>query len=316
MSDLKVSRRSLLKGLGAGALSYGFLNIGTAPARAQISPTGRDIAAYYRFSIGDFNMTVVSDNAGQLPAAFVGANQPEADMQAYFANLNLLNPDTGTIPNTFLILVLQTNDMNVVFDTGNGAGVGKLVPTLEALGIPADSVNAVVMSHWHPDHISGLSTDDVPTFPNATVYFPQAEYDFLQAAPDDVVGGAKAKLAPVEAAGMLSLYAAGTGVIPGVTAISTPGHTPGHTSFVIESNGSRMIHFVDSVISAYATPNNPEWFFGFDADPEQAVASRQMILEMAASEGIPVMGYHFPFPGTGHIIPDGDGSYRFIPVAF
>lgn len=139
MNKPQVSRRDLLKGLGAGMLGAGLLTLNSSPAKAQISPTSEDVAAYYRFMLGDATMTVVSDNAGPLPAAFLGANQDAADMQEFFANLNLLNEDGETVTNTFLVLVMQVGDITAIFDTGNGVGVGKLIPTLDALGIGADA---------------------------------------------------------------------------------------------------------------------------------------------------------------------------------
>ncbi|MEL6404794.1 MAG: MBL fold metallo-hydrolase [Chloroflexota bacterium] len=315
MNKPQVSRRDLLKGLGAGMLGAGLLTLNSSPAKAQISPTSEDVAAYYRFMLGDATMTVVSDNAGPLPAAFLGANQEAADMQEFFANLNLLNEDGETVTNTFLVLVMQVGDITAIFDTGNGVGVGKLIPTLDALGIGADGVTAIIGSHWHPDHTNGYSQDGTVNFPNATYYFPQEEYDALQANADSFGAGPLSKIAPVEEAGQLSLYNSGDEVIPRVQSIATPGHTPGHNAFLIQTAGARMIHFVDAVVNIHSTVSNPEWTFGFDADPDMAIESRTMLLNIAATEGIPVFGYHFSFPGTGHIIADGD-SYRFIPVAF
>ncbi|NJL95510.1 MAG: MBL fold metallo-hydrolase [Anaerolineae bacterium] len=132
----------------------------------------------------------------------------------------------GTVTASVLSLVLVDGDRVAVFDTGNGVGAGKLVPTLEALGIGAAGVTQVVMSHWHPDHINGLSTDGVLTFPNAQVFFPQPEYDFLQNAPADVVGGAVAKLQPALDAEQVAFYNAEDEVVSGVQAIATHGHTP------------------------------------------------------------------------------------------
>lgn len=315
MKKSQLSRRNLLKGLGAGMLGMGFVGFNNGVAKAQISPTDQEIAAYYRFMLGDASMTVISDNASPLPAAFLGANQEAAAMQDFFANLNLLNEDGETITNTFLVLVMQAGDTTAIFDTGNGVGVGKLIPTLEAIGIGADSVTDIIGSHWHPDHTNGYSQDGTINFPNATYHFPQEEYDALQANADSFGAGPLGKIAPVEEAGQFALYTSGDEVIAGIQSIASPGHTPGHNSFMITSGDASMIHFVDAVVNIHATVPNPEWTFGFDADADMAIESRTMLLDMAATEGIPVFGYHFSFPGTGHIVPDGD-TYRFIPVAF
>jgi glyoxylase-like metal-dependent hydrolase (beta-lactamase superfamily II) len=189
------------------------------------------------------------------------------------------------------------------------------VGTLDALGIGTDAIDTVIISHWHGDHINGLSNEGMLTYPNAMVYFPQAESDFMESAPDDVVGGARAKLQPALDAEQVTFYNDGDEIVSGIQAIATPGHTPGHSSFLIESGGNQLIHFVDSVISAYVSFPHPDWHFGFDADPEQAVETRRTILERANSEQMQVMGYHFPFPGLGYAINDGD-AWRFVPAAF
>jgi len=316
MSSTKISRRDLLKGLGVSTLSLGLLNVGIFPSNAQLTSTESEVAAYFRFKLGDFNMTVISDFSAPLAASILGANQSEETIGTFFESLNLLEPETGTVIHSFLILVLQYEDQTVVFDTGNGANSGgRLVSTLNALGNSAEAVNTVVMSHWHPDHINGLSHAGELVFPNAEVFFPQPDFGFLSNAPEDVIGEAMVKLQPALDAEAVSFYNGGDELIPGVTAIASPGHSPGHMAYMIESDGNSLIHMVDAAINAFANVANPTWFAAFDADPGMAVESRQMLMNMAVSEGIPVMGYHFPFPGIGYILPDVDG-FRFIPASY
>jgi glyoxylase-like metal-dependent hydrolase (beta-lactamase superfamily II) len=312
---MHISRRNALKGLGAAALGLSIANLQSParPGRAQ-SPTGQEVAAFYRFNIGEAQMTVMMDASIAFPPSFFGGNQPEDQMTEFFQSRNLLG-ENG-VPVTVMILMMELGDTVALFDTGNGPQAGaKLLPTLTALGIAPEDVTDINMSHWHPDHINGLSTDGTLTFPNAAVHFPQPEFDFLQNGPQDVVADANAKLQPALDADLVSFYADGDEILPGVTPIHTPGHTPGHMAWRIENGGGSLIHFIDAVVNPYSAVSHPEWSFSFDADPAQATESRRMLLEMAASEGTRVMGYHFPFPGIGNIITDGD-TQRFIPAAF
>lgn len=312
-SHNKISRRDLLKGLGIaalGATAFGFTSNRT---RAQIAPTAQEIAAYYRFSLGEAEMIVISDAAFSFPPNFFG---PEEEVIALLNELQIPLNAAGELAASVLNLVMIAGDTVAIFDTGNGVEAGgKLVPTLEALGIGTDGVTDVMMSHWHPDHINGLSTDGALVYPNAAVHFPQGDFDFLQNGPQDVVGGAVARLQPALDADIVNIYNHGDEVISGITSVGTPGHTPGHSAWLIESAGSQLIHFVDAVVTSYTAVARPEWPFSFDADVDMAVESRRMILEMAATDAIPVFGYHFTFPGTGYVRPDGDG-FGFTPFAF
>lgn len=312
---MSISRRDLLKGMGLGALSIGLLQASNRISYAQ-SPTGQAVAGYFRFALGDYEMIVASDNAFALPFTAFGANAAEEDVRAQLESLHVPISNEGTANAAVSILILTDGDRVTLFDTGTGVGAGKLVATLDALGIGASGVTQIVMSHWHPDHIDGLSTDGVLTFPNAQVFFAQPEYDFMQSAPD-VTAGAIAKLQPAIDAGIVTFYNAGDEVVSGVEAIATPGHTPGHMAFSITSGGSQLINVADSVASPYTAMPNPDWAFGFDADVPTAVESRKAILGRIDSERALMFGYHFTFPGLGYAVRQGESeSYQFVPAAF
>lgn len=306
-----LSRRDLLKGLGIAALGGAAFNLGTSRSRAQIGPTGEEIAAYYRFRLGAAEMIAVLDAAFTFPPSFLG---PEEEATSFFAERFPINAD-GTVNTSVIVLVMIVDDRVVLFDTGNGAGAGKLAPTLSALGIGTESVTDIAVSHLHPDHVNGISTDGALVYPNAMVHFPQGDFDFMQTGPEQAVGNAVTKLQPALDAEQVVFHSPGDEILPGLTAIGTPGHTPGHTAWMIESDGNSLLHYVDAVVNAYASPAHPEWAFSFDGDPQRAVESRQMLLEMAAVDTIPVIGYHFTYPGTGYI-RSTDMAYEFIPFAF
>ena len=306
----KLSRRNFIRGMGVGAA--GALSIGSGLVIAQDDMMG-SFNAIYKSTLGDWEIMVIKDVGFALAATIMGANQPEEDVHTFFSNIGVLNDD-NTIGAIVNILVARNGDDVVLFDTGMGiANGGALVSSLASAGIGADDVSMVIHSHWHPDHTNGLSNEGVLTFPNAVVKFPQAEFDFMESAPD-VTANALAKLQPALDAGQVEFYDDGDSV-GAVTAMATPGHTPGHTSFLIESDGSQLIHLVDSVLNVYAHTANPGWHAQFDADGDLATESRLNILGMAADEQIMVFGYHFSFPGLGHVVRDGD-AFRFYPVAF
>ncbi|NDJ61336.1 MAG: MBL fold metallo-hydrolase [Chloroflexi bacterium] len=311
---IALSRREMLKGLSVGALGLAALPLVNRTANAQAVPSGQDVAAFYRFQIGDFQATVVMDVAFPFDATGLGVNQAPEDVLAFFETVNRpINPD-GTLFLTVLSMMLQTGDQTVLFDTGNGPGVGKLAATLGALGVAPEDVDTIIMSHLHPDHIGGLSNEGELIYPNAAVLFPQAEFDFMQNGPEQAVSGAVAKLQPALDADMVTFTGPDEEVIPGVQAVFTPGHTPGHTSFLIESNGSQLMAIIDTMLDADLAIQNPGWHAFFDGDPVAAADTRQAIIDRIVSEQLQVWGYHFPFPGTGFIVESANGP-RWVPYA-
>jgi glyoxylase-like metal-dependent hydrolase (beta-lactamase superfamily II) len=185
---------------------------------------------------------------------------------------------------------------------------------MEILGMTPADVNGVIGTHWHPDHVGGLSTEGAVNFPNATYYLSQTEYDFVQANAEAFTGGAAAAIAPYADSDQLSLYNAEDEIFPGVQAVGAPGHTPGHHALLMASGGAQMMHMVDSTISAFVHVPNPTFNIQFDADPTMASDTRVALLTRASDEQIPVIGYHFPFPGAGYIAPGkGDDMFQFVP---
>jgi glyoxylase-like metal-dependent hydrolase (beta-lactamase superfamily II) len=211
-------------------------------------------------------------------------------------------------------MLVNAGDNLILLDTGRGANGGAVLASLVTLGLTPEDINTVVISHMHGDHIGGLTTEGAANFPNAQVFFPQPEWDFLQENSDNEnLQATLGALAVVDE--QLSLYADGDEVVSGIQAIATPGHTPGHMSFIIESNGDQLLHLVDSVLNNVTAVQRPDWHVRFDSIPELAVETRQMILGRAADEQLQVAGYHFSFPGLGFIVP-AEENWRFVPGAF
>jgi glyoxylase-like metal-dependent hydrolase (beta-lactamase superfamily II) len=318
---MSISRRNLLKGVGVAGLGLavgGGLALPTARrvlAQENAAPTP---SAFYQIPLGDAQATIIQDGAAPFNPDVFGTNQPEGAVVEFLEENNLT---VESLKSTFNILLLTNGDRRTLIDTGlsAAAGGGRLIPTLGALGIAPEDITDVVISHFHPDHINGVSVDGAIAFPNATHYIAQAEWDFLQSVPSDspiaeIVSGALAKLQPVVDADQLQYYNSEDEVVPGIQALATPGHTPGHHAFLIGGGSSPLLHFVDAVAQNIISVQNPDWYFGFDADPDLAIETRLALLNRAADEKLGVFGYHFAFPGIGYIDREGEG-FRYLATS-
>ncbi len=307
-----ISRRDILKGLSAGALGMAFLQSNPAMVSAQDDMMGLPLAAkYYGFTLGDFQMMVISDASLSLPAPIMGANMDEADVTAFMESKKLLS-DEGTIPNIVDILVLNTGEDLILFDTGLGAS-DQLHLTLGAVGITAEDVTKVIISHQHGDHVGGLSSEENGlTYPNAEVFFSQPEFDSMEADNSALV-----KLQPALDADMVTFYNDGDSIVSGVTAVAAHGHTPGHMGFMIESNGDVLMNAVDSAINVYSGTQYPDWHVRFDSIPDMAVENRKRVFAMSSDDNVRLFGYHFPFPGIGYAVRQGDADeWLWTPTSY
>ncbi len=282
-------------------------------------------AQFRHFDVGDIRVTTVADGFRQFPlpeGLVLNASTDEINAALVAAGLQ-----AGQLTIHFNPVVISTGKHCALVDTGNGiaagqaAGstVGQMLASQEAAGIPLESIDTVIISHFHGDHMAGLVTPEGRSaFPNARILVPEPEWAFWM---DDAKMEAAGPLAQnFEAcrkifgavASQVSQYRWGEEVIPGVKAVGTPGHTPGHTSFMVESDGHRLFIFSDVTNNPALFVTHPGWQLRFDQDPNQAEATRRKTLEMLADGKIVVQGFHFPFPGRAFIEKDGDG-YRTLP---
>ncbi|WP_323784998.1 MBL fold metallo-hydrolase [Thalassovita sp.] len=317
MSIIKPSRRDILK---LAALAPGFALPGMA--RAELgAPSGQN-PGYFRFTLGDARLTILSDGYFRVPAAGLGVNADPEDVQAFLTRY-FLPTDAGYSHTNHLLI--EIGDAVVLVDVGSGNRffdtVGRLVGNIEAAGIDPGSITHVVITHAHPDHIWGIRDDfDEAIFPDAEYILGAAEHGYWMQ--DDLVN----MVAPEDQQFVLgavnsincdgvdwTLAQDGHEVAPGVRLIDTPGHTPGHMSVVLESGGKQLIALGDSMTHAYMSFRQPGWFNGTDADGETTVATRKRLLDMAAADRMAVLGYHFPFPGVGHVQREND-RFSFVPA--
>ena len=194
---------------------------------------------------------------------------------------------------------------------------------LAAAGIDAAAIDSVVIPHFHGDHINGLlKADNTLAFPNAKIYVPAPEYRYWMS--DDEMKRAASpridllfknvrRVMSGEVLKRLSQYEWGAEIIPGITAVATPGQSPGHTSHIVASGNSKVFVHADVTHAPYLFVRNPGWHPFYDHDPVKSEETRRKVLDMLAGSRMLVQGYHFPFPGVAHIEKTTTG-YREIPV--
>ena len=302
------SRRTLLKGLGVG-LGAGALgastHYGAARAQGAAVPTEGPLGLT-RTTVGELELTVIQDSSLQLPPDAFGGGAPEGAVTELLGRFNL---PTDSLAASANVLLLRSGGELTLIDSGNG---GNLLPTLEAVGVSPADVSRVVLTHWHGDHVSGVSADGTLNFPNATHHFPQLDWEFLQAqaGSDERIQGSLDRLSPADEAGVLELYDGEGDIVPGLAGVPAYGHTPGHHALLLSSGRSSLLLTADTANHPVVALMHPEWSFSFDADAAQATETRRQLFGRAADEGLQVFAYHFAFPGFGYVMRDGDG-FRF-----
>ncbi|HXM31949.1 MAG TPA: MBL fold metallo-hydrolase, partial [Xanthobacteraceae bacterium] len=236
---------------------------------------------------------------------------------------NFLDKSNFTIDQN--ALVVNTGGKLVLIDTGMGfrkvygPRTGHLLSNLRAAGIDPASIDVVALSHGHPDHVWGLVGEDgKPNFPNAQIYITQADLEYWtdeaklsDPALGHYIGPIRDTLLPLR--DRIVFLKDGQDVVAGVQALSTPGHTVGHTSFVISSQGSSLVNIADLGHQPQLQMENPRAEFARDTDPQQGVTTRLRVFDMVASQKIPIVAYHFPWPGLGHVAKNGE-AYRYVAV--
>ncbi len=293
-------------------------------ARAGAPPVKTQGPGFYRMMIGDFEVTALSDGTFDLRLSELLTNTTPEKIDAALARSYLKDP-VETSVNAFLI---NTGAKLVLIDAGAGSffgpTVGKLVTNLAAAGYRPEQIDEVYITHMHGDHLGGVLSGDQATFPSATVRVDQRDADFwlsqanLDAAPQEAKGrfqNAMAAIKPYQAAGKFKPFDGDTDLTPGIKAIATPGHTPGHSVYAVESHGHRLVLWGDLMHAAAVQFPEPAVTIRFDSDSNAAAAQRKAQYVDAAQRGYWVASAHLSFPGIGHLRADGSG-YDWVPANY
>ena len=279
---------------------------------------------WYRTMLGGFEITALSDGTHTFPVDTVMTGVTPAAVDAALANNDLHRPVQGSI-NAFLV---NTGTQLVLIDTGAGAlygaCCGKLLANLRAAGYRPEQVDVVLLTHLHKDHVGGVLADGKPAFPNAVVRAAGADADYWlsrdqrAAAPAFLASffdSAAASLAPYTAAGRFQPFAPGAALVPGIRAVAEPGHTPGHSGYLVEDGGQALLVWGDVVHVAAVQLDQVQATVKYDTSPPDARATRAGLLERAVRQHLLVGAAHVAFPGLGHVRREGAG-FAWLPLNY
>ena len=306
----------------ATSLALAFALVSTTHAAAPMVKTSAP--GYYRIMLGDFEVTAISDGTVQLPMDKILSGISAPDFDKAIKKYHLTNP-IDTSVNAYLI---NTGSKLVLIDTGAGGffgpTLGKLLADIKAAGYQPEQVDEIYITHMHGDHIGGLTSNGVANFPNAIVRVGKGDADYflsqanLDKAPADKKDGfehAISAFQPYIASGHFKTIDSDTELVPGVKAVGAHGHTPGHTTYLVESKGQKLILWGDLMHVAAVQFDNPSVAVHFDSDSKEAIAARKKDYAAAAKEGYLIGSAHLSFPGLGYLRAEGKG-YVWMPVNY
>ncbi len=289
---------------------------------------------YYSFSVGNFSCASVSDGELNYPVGSFFKDIPPDRAEAILRDRDL---PTTHVYTPYALLYIKTGSHKVLVDTGigkYGSLAGRMFPDVDnttsrlgtvlenmiAAGINPEEVDTVIITHAHPDHIGGnYDAENQLNFPNARYFIWKDEWDFwfdgarttALKVPPPMVQVAREGLEPIR--DMATLLDSEGEIVPGISAVATPGHTPGHIALLIMSGQQQLLHISDAVIHPVHL-ERPEILTAFDIVPEQTLASKRALCNRAAEEKALVFAHHFPpFPNLGHIAWSGEG-WQWQPV--
>lgn len=303
IDNFTINRRTALLGAASLPFAAGFAQTAAATVPMQ-GPLGAQVS---RFMLGDFEVTTLLAGTAtrEEPQTIFGMNQTPETFAEVSAQAKLPLDKAQFF---FTPTLVNTGNELILFDTGlNSAGISAAV---RAAGYTPEQVTHVIITHMHGDHIGGIMAEGGLTFPNAAYVTGRIEFDTTAAGDNEAFNKNVRPLAD-----RMTFLDDGASVTSGVTAMLAAGHTPGHMTYMLESNGKQLALIADLANHYVWSLAYPDWEVRFDRDKAGAAAARRRMLGMLAAEGIPFIGYHMPFPAVGYVETRGDG-FHYVPHSY
>jgi glyoxylase-like metal-dependent hydrolase (beta-lactamase superfamily II) len=317
---MPITRRAAWSTAAAAALTP----LALRDAGAAQALSGQQAPGFYRYKIGDIEVTAVHVGHFFVSPDKVAPGIAEDDIKQALAAAAL---PVERIMWPITSLVLNFGNRLVLIDSGigdmGGPTLQSWIPNFRAAGFDPANVDTIIVSHFHGDHINGIRLKDgTAMFPKAEIMVPAKEWDFWTADGRETqlperarrnVANTKRVFGPLGA--NVTRYDWDKEIVPGVTAIGAPGHTPGHTAFAVTSGNARLLVASDAIGKPQIFARNPDWPAMFDMDGAQGKQTRRRLMEMAASERMQVAMYHADFPATGYFVEDAK-RFQMVPVSW
>ncbi|TPJ35717.1 MBL fold metallo-hydrolase [Mesorhizobium sp. B2-8-3] len=316
--------RRMVLGSAAAAAAFGIAGkLEFAPAAYAETPV-EPLVGFYKYKVGSLEVTAVYDGVWRKPhdPAFIKDVSVD-DTKAALAKAGLI---TEFMPIPLTVVVLQMNGRTIMMDAGSGVGQWQanathLPANMKAAGIDYKAIDTIMISHFHPDHVWGLMEKGTnnPVFPNAELIVNATEYNWwtdpsrLAKLPEGRKPAGKRIAENFPKWKNWKLVDDGAEVVPGIRLMVAPGHTPGHSVYHVDAGSEQFLVSADTMYVPALLAPHPEWQGAYDQDGPMAITTRHRIIDQVIADNVRICGSHFPFPGTGSFVRDGN-AYAFTPT--
>lgn len=316
--------RRMVLGSAAAAAAFGIAGKLEFAPRAYAETPVEPLVGFYKYKVGSLEVTAIYDGIWRKPhdPAFIKDVSVD-DTKAALAKAGLT---TEFMPIPLTVVVLKMNGRTIMMDAGSGVGQWQanathLPANMKAAGIDYKAIDTILISHFHPDHVWGLMEKGTnnPVFPNAELIVNATEYNWwtdpsrLAKLPEGRKPAGKRIAENFPKWKNWKLVDDGAEVVPGIRLMAAPGHTPGHSVYHVDAGAEQFLVSADTMYVPALLAPHPEWQGAYDQDGPMAISTRHRIIDQVIADNVRICGSHFPFPGTGSFVKDGN-AYAFTPT--